>query len=138
MGIIYKTTNLINGLIYVGQHCTSADDGYLGSGRLITSAINEIGKENFKREILEFCVSGINQRETYWIDALSARDPNIGYNIIRHGGGVGINCYNTKIFIPCDYCNNLFEKYKKKIHVTNFCCVQCYINWESEHLMAFL
>ena len=41
--IIYKTLNLINLKLYIGQHKTSADDGYLGSGLLITRAINKYG-----------------------------------------------------------------------------------------------
>lgn len=51
MHIVYKTTNQINGKIYVGVH--SADnDGYLGSGKKILLAINKYGKENFIRETL--------------------------------------------------------------------------------------
>jgi hypothetical protein len=33
------------------------DDGYLGSGNQLRKAIRKHGKENFKREILEFCSS---------------------------------------------------------------------------------
>ena len=51
--IIYKTTNVINGKIYIGQHVTSKlNDGYLGSGHYLWRAINKHGKENFIREIL--------------------------------------------------------------------------------------
>ena len=51
--IIYKTTNLINGKIYVGLHSTdNVDDGYLGSGWVLKSAIKKYGRENFKREVL--------------------------------------------------------------------------------------
>lgn len=72
MSIIYKTTNLINGKIYVGQHKTSANDGYLGSGKLITRSIKKYGKENFIRETLEYCTfANVNEREIYWIDNLS-------------------------------------------------------------------
>lgn len=42
MGIIYKTTNLITGKCYIGQHYTDADDGYLGSGILILLSIKKI------------------------------------------------------------------------------------------------
>lgn len=80
--IIYKTTNLINGKIYVGQHNTSADDGYLGSGTLLLSAVDLFGNDNFIRESLEFCTSStVNDRESYWIESLSAIDREVGYNI---------------------------------------------------------
>lgn len=52
---IYKTTNLINGKFYVGMHSTfDLNDGYLGSGKALWYAFKKYGKENFKKEILEF------------------------------------------------------------------------------------
>jgi len=52
---IYKTTNLISGRYYIGMHSTvSLEDGYIGSGNRLILAIRKHGKENFKREILEF------------------------------------------------------------------------------------
>lgn len=52
---IYKTTNLLSGKYYIGMHSTdNLDDGYLGSGYRLRLAIKKHGKENFKREILEF------------------------------------------------------------------------------------
>ncbi len=51
--IVYQTTNLINGKIYIGQHQTSdLNDGYLGSGKHLRRAIKKYGIENFQREIL--------------------------------------------------------------------------------------
>lgn len=51
--IIYQTTNLINGFIYIGRHSTDRlEDGYLGSGNEIKNSIKEFGKKNFKKEIL--------------------------------------------------------------------------------------
>jgi hypothetical protein len=52
---VYKTTNLLNGTYYIGVHSTwNIDDSYLGSGNRLTRAVKKYGKENFKREILEF------------------------------------------------------------------------------------
>jgi len=55
---IYRTTNLINGKFYVGMHTTTdLNDGYLGSGKLLSLAVKKHGKENFVKEILFFCKS---------------------------------------------------------------------------------
>ncbi len=51
--LVYKTTCLVNGKIYIGQHQTyDPDDEYLGSGRDLKEDIRKFGSENFKREIL--------------------------------------------------------------------------------------
>lgn len=51
--IIYKTINNTNGKYYIGMHRTSnINDGYLGSGKAITRAIEKYGKNNFSKEIL--------------------------------------------------------------------------------------
>jgi group I intron endonuclease len=50
-GIVYKTTNLINGKTYIGQ-TTRSKAYYYGSGTLIIKAIKKYGKNNFEKEIL--------------------------------------------------------------------------------------
>lgn len=51
--IIYKTVNNINNKFYVGKHQTkNLNDGYLGSGKLISAAIKKYGRENFTKVIL--------------------------------------------------------------------------------------
>lgn len=85
---IYKTTNLINGKIYVGKSERNRQT-YLGSGKILKQAIKKYGKENFSREILETCSDKIElaKREIYWIDKLDSRNNKIGYNIAEGGTG---------------------------------------------------
>lgn len=88
--VIYKTTNTINGKIYVGQ--TSKDltvSSYLGSGVLLVKAIRKYGKKNFIQEILCECStqSELDQMEDYWIKELDSRSRDIGYNLSE--GGLG-------------------------------------------------
>lgn len=57
---VYKTTNLLTGVIYIGKHechekCSWVRKGkctYLGSGDIIQLAIKKYGRENFSNEIL--------------------------------------------------------------------------------------
>lgn len=64
---VYKTTNTINGKIYIGVHSTkNLDDGYIGSGNQIRQAISKYGKPNFKREIIKFFDT---QEEAYTFEA---------------------------------------------------------------------
>lgn len=57
-GYIYKTTNLLNGRTYVGQHAAQQfEPDYLGSGKLLRAAVSKYGVENFKVEVLEWCAT---------------------------------------------------------------------------------
>ena len=52
---LYKTTNIINNKFYYGIHSTDdINDGYIGSGKLLSIAIKKYGRKNFLREIIEF------------------------------------------------------------------------------------
>jgi hypothetical protein len=52
---LYEVTNLLNGKTYIGQHITDdLEDGYLGSGKALKSAIKKYGRDKFKKEILLF------------------------------------------------------------------------------------
>lgn len=89
-GYIYKTTNLVNGKIYVGKHEAAAfDTAYIGSGVVFSKALKKYGKENFKCELIETADSkeDLNIREKFWIAEFKARDTKIGYNINEGGEG---------------------------------------------------
>lgn len=87
--IIYKTTNLINGKIYIGQDSNN-NPSYYGSGKLLKDAIKKYGKKNFHKEVIEECnnINHLNNREVYWIDKFQSTNPAIGYNI-SPGGAEG-------------------------------------------------
>jgi len=90
--IIYETTNLLNNKKYRGLHkCKSLDDCYLGSGKRFISALKKYGKENFKREILEFChdKNHMIEREKFWVDENWVKRQDT-YNMIQ-GGSIGSN-----------------------------------------------
>ncbi len=76
-GIIYLTTNKVNGNTYIGQSTKSYDwnfyeNGeriYYGSGRKIKGQLEKFGRKCFIRETLEL-VEGqenLNNRETVWV-----------------------------------------------------------------------
>ena len=80
--IIYLTTNKVNNKKYIGMDSNN-NPKYLGSGSLILKSIKKYGKENFTKEILEYCDSReeMEERETYWINKYnSLKDPNF-YNL---------------------------------------------------------
>ncbi len=87
---VYLTINQINGRGYIGDHSTdNLKDGYLGSGRpLFENAKLKYGKENFKREILEFFGTkeeAFNAQEKY-IKLLKTHISQGGYNLNWKGG----------------------------------------------------
>ena len=89
-GYVYKTTCLINNKFYVGKHeAESFDKYYYGSGIKLKNAIKKYGKKNFIVEIICWCkdLNELNNKETYWIDKLDAKNPKIGYNIADGGDG---------------------------------------------------
>ena len=87
---IYLITNKINSKIYIGKHSTdNLDDGYMGSGKLISKAIQKYGIENFTKEYLAFCdiEETLNYLERFYIKNYKAKDKEIGYNLADGGDG---------------------------------------------------
>lgn len=96
---IYKTTNLLNGKIYVGKRIYRKKDDtwYLGSGVYLNRAIKKHGRENFVKEIIEWCSDKkeLCNKEIYWIKYFNSTNLKIGYNLSLggDGGNVGKEAY---------------------------------------------
>ena len=88
MGIIYKTTNLLNGKWYIGKD-EKNNPNYLGSGTLLTKSIKKYGKENFKKEIIAECHEryALADLEKTIIEQTNAVADTNSYNIAA--GGIG-------------------------------------------------
>ena len=88
---IYMTTNLINGMRYIGKHHGEINDSYLGSGSKLKEDIKKFGKINFKKDILYISQSEEEncQKEIEFIKAFNAVESPLFYNI--HIGGAGGN-----------------------------------------------
>ena len=57
-GYIYKRVNVINGMVYVGQHVhhskeVKLDESYRGSGVYFNRALEYFGEENFTYELID-------------------------------------------------------------------------------------
>lgn len=90
---IYKTTNLINGKIYIGFHASEniEKDNYLGSGKILKWAVEKHGAQNFKREILfEFDTQddALEKERELVNEEFVKRDDT--YNICLGGAGGGL------------------------------------------------
>lgn len=94
--IVYKIINQINGKCYIGKHETfNINDSYFGSGKILKLAIKKYGRDNFIKEIIEYCNSSIElcEKEIFLIKENNSLYPN-GYNI-NNGGKGGDNFTNN-------------------------------------------
>lgn len=86
---IYKTTNKVNGKIYVGCHkTTNLEDGYIGSGKVLKRALKKYGPDNFQKDILQFFES---DEEMYGMESVLVNEEFVGrqdtYNVKLGGQG---------------------------------------------------
>jgi hypothetical protein len=93
--IIYKTTNTVNGKVYIGKHKTKdLNDGYLGSGKLLCRAIEKYGIDNFAREIVHLCKTeeDMNAKEREIVtEDFCLREDTYNLCVGGHGGFSYIN-----------------------------------------------
>jgi len=100
---LYQIQNKINSKLYVGVHqTTKLDDGYMGSGKQILSAIKKYGIENFEKTILEhFDTAGkmfLREKEIVTDEFLIRQDT---YNL-RLGGMGGFDHINKNLELRTD------------------------------------
>lgn len=112
VGFVYQITNITNGRMYIGKKLArfkrsrpplkgrknkrrykvdSDWQDYYGSSDELTMDVNRLGKDNFKREILFFCVSKselsyVEAREQFARKVLESNDYYNGHIRVRvHG-----------------------------------------------------
>lgn len=85
-GVIYKTTNILNGMWYIGKD-ENDDPAYLGSGVYLSRAIAKYGKNNFVKEILDRAQtsSELALLESKYIEQYNATTDSMSYNIEKGG-----------------------------------------------------
>lgn len=108
MAYIYKITNNINQMIYVGLTTKKRPTDRFSQHRYIARhpgrqedtkhsylypAMRKYGLENFSFEIIEECSpEELDERERYWIVKLNSKAPN-GYNL-TDGGRAGVSGFS--------------------------------------------
>lgn len=83
-GYIYIITNLINGKKYVGKKkICKQHESYMGSSKWLKQDIKELGKENFKKEIIEYCdnFKDLEAREIYYQKLWNVKNSDEWYNL---------------------------------------------------------
>lgn len=88
MPIVYKTTNLINGKMYIGVDSKN-NETYLGSGKILKIALEKYGIENFKKQVLKefLTIEEAYLYERELINSLDAVNSNMYYNVAEGGKG---------------------------------------------------
>ena len=117
-GYIYKTTNLVNNKIYIGQHKSQTfDTHYKGSGVALQEAFKEFGKSNFKCNVIEWCEDAkqLNDREAYWIAFYKTTDNSIGYNRATYG----TTCSERQKRIVSEYMRNRVISKNTRLKMSN-------------------
>lgn len=100
-GYIYRITNLVNGKTYIGRHKIKKDESfltYMGSGRLINSALAKYGRNNFLKEILEYAETQeeLSTLELVYIEKEIASGHS-EYNIDHSGAALKVTLKNLEV-----------------------------------------
>lgn len=106
--IIYKITDIINNMVYIGQHATNdLNDNYMGSGTILRAAQLKYGMHNFKKQILKVFDNEYDMdRYEQLIVNKAFINSNRTYNIVL-GGKCGIfrgHCKLTVLKHKTEHC----------------------------------
>lgn len=122
--LIYKITNKLNGMAYVGRTIKSLDERMTGHRynlrhSLIDEAIREYGIENFTVEVLETCktVAELKEREIFYIHKFDCKFPK-GYNLLGYDGKRKATTARTAQIFDTIY-NDLRNKIETQEHPFN-------------------
>lgn len=116
--LIYKHTNKINGLSYIGLTKRTMEERWNEHIRLsknkstnFQKAIFEYGYSNFSSEILEYCdsIELLHEREQFWIKHFNTIDN--GYNMKTGKSQNTQNVHHISTDIPQYY---ILQEYKNK------------------------
>lgn len=113
---IYKVTNRINGMIYIGKtndfnkrkkEHTVYD---INNNNIFHKALRKYGLDNFKWEIIDYAetLEDINEKEKYYIKEYNSFKPN-GYNMTK--GGDGGSMWNARPVVVLDKEGNFIQRY---------------------------
>lgn len=98
--IIYKATNKINGMCYIGQTSRTLKERMQEHKRhhntYFDNAINKYGIDNFEIKIIDKAnsIEELNAKEMFWISFFDCMKPR-GYNLCE-GGGTSIGYHHTE------------------------------------------
>lgn len=109
--LIYKITNLLDNRIYIGAHCTfNVNDKYMGSSKHLKKDIKELGKQNFKKEILHI----FSNKEDMIKKEAEIVNKEFCYRIDTYNkmiGGISELSWNDMIVVK-DNCGTIHSVYK--------------------------
>jgi hypothetical protein len=100
-GFVYETTNLINGMKYIGKCIFNRQnnwESYIGSGTYLKRAIKKYGKDNFQRDILFLALDEeeLNELEELVIEISKAVESSEYYNLKKTSIGGDIFTHHPR------------------------------------------